>query len=81
MKSLLKVCGIVVVLSAASAFGDTINITNQGLVSGAGSAGITAYSAVNGVNGISVGPGGSIQFDTGSFTGSILTEAYSAREI
>ena len=73
MKSLLKVCGIVVVLLAASAFGDTINITNQGLVSGAGSAGITAYSAVNGVNGISVSPGGSIQFDTGSFTGSIFT--------
>jgi hypothetical protein len=73
MKALSTVCGIVMVLLAASAFGDTINITNQGLVSGAGSGGVTAFSAVNGVNGISVSPGGSIQFDTGSFTGSILT--------
>jgi PEP-CTERM motif-containing protein len=73
MKSLLTVCGIVVVLLVAPAFGGTISITNQGLVSGAESGGITALSGVNGVDGVAVSPGGSIQFNTGLFTGSILT--------
>jgi hypothetical protein len=73
MKSLLAVCGIVVVLLVSPAFAGTISITNQGLVSGAGSGGTTAFSGVNAVNGVAVSPGGSIQFNTGLFTGSILS--------
>jgi hypothetical protein len=76
MKSLRLFVLIVIPLLAAPAFADSISFSNQGLVSGSANGGITATSEINdiSINGVSLGTGiiGTIQFDTGLFSGSLL---------
>jgi PEP-CTERM motif len=82
MKSLLAVCGALVMLFAAPLFADTIDLTNQGIsvASGTITGGLSAVISpvtVGSLNGspLTVDPiNDLILFDTGSsFTGSLLT--------
>jgi PEP-CTERM motif len=77
MKLRVAVWGIFLALCVAPAFADSVGFSNHGLVAGSGSnGGITTTSDLTKVtfNGTTLfsGPCGSVSFDTGSFTGSLL---------
>lgn len=78
MKLRLALLGILIALFVAPAFADsTYHFTNNGLISAsAGSSGINVTSVLTKItqNGqiIALGPVGTIDFSTGSFTGSLL---------
>lgn len=74
MKLRLLICAVLLALFAAPAFATSLTFTNQGGLS-LGSSGISANSVITSVsvNGtlIESGPVGTLQFDTGIFTGSL----------
>ncbi len=77
MKLRLAVWGIFLALCVTPAFADSLHFTNKGLVSGGGSnSGINIVSCLTKVSldgsVILSGHIGSIAFDTGNFTGSLL---------
>jgi hypothetical protein len=76
MKLRLAVLGIFLALCVSPAFANSVDLKNLGLVSGSGnSGGIDVVSDVTQVRfngGVLPGVGGSIAFDTGSLTGSLL---------
>ncbi len=77
MKLRLAVWGIFLALCVTPAFADSFHFTNNGLISGGGSdSGIGIVSCLTKVsfdgNVLFSGHVGSIAFDTGSFTGSLL---------
>jgi hypothetical protein len=78
MKLRLAVLGLFLALCVAPVFADSLDFKNQGLVSVSGSnSGINAVSVLTEIstNGtVLLGPGsiGSVGFETGSFTGSLL---------
>jgi PEP-CTERM motif len=74
MKSRLLLCTLLLALFAVPAFADSVTFTNRGGVS-ISSTGISANSMIDslGLNGTTIlwGNIGSLQFDTGIFTGSL----------
>jgi hypothetical protein len=77
MKLRLAVWGIFLALCVTPAFADSVHFTNNGLISGGGSdSGIGIVSCLTKVsfdgNVLFSGHVGTIAFDTGSFTGSLL---------
>jgi PEP-CTERM motif-containing protein len=77
MKLRLAVWGIFLALCVTPAFADSLHFTNKGLISGGGSnSGINIVSSLTKVSldgsVILSGDVGSIAFDTGNFTGSLL---------
>ena len=77
MKLRLAVWGIFLALCVTPAFADSLHFTNKGLISGGGSnSGINIVSCLTKVSldgsVILSGHVGSIAFDTGNFTGSLL---------
>jgi hypothetical protein len=78
MKLRIVILGILFALCVAPAFGDSLDFRNQGFVSGSASnSGISLSSVLTQVSlGGTVllsGPSGSVSFDTGSFTGSLMS--------
>jgi hypothetical protein len=75
MKSTLLVCAVLLGLSAAPAFADTVTIsfTNSGILSGNLNSGVvsTASDLTVGSLPIGGGPFGTLSFNLGSFTGSL----------
>jgi hypothetical protein len=73
MKLRLVVVGLFLALCAMPALADSINLKNEGIISGSIGSGINVSSVLTqfGVNGtpIFTGPCGSISFDTGSIVG------------
>jgi PEP-CTERM motif len=77
MQSRLAVWGVFLALCVTPAFADSLHFTNKGLISGGGSnSGIDIVSCLTKVsfdgNVVLSGQVGSIAFDTGNFTGSLL---------
>jgi hypothetical protein len=73
MKSLFVVCAMLLALFTASAFADSINLTNQGVIANLGGGGITVISgltsaSLNGVP-LSTGPLDAIGIETGLLMG------------
>ena len=75
MKSRLMICLMLLAMFAVPALADTIAFTNRGTVSGSLMGGVSASSVVNSLTFdgtlIGTGPIGLLQFDTGTFTGSL----------
>ncbi|MGC2197716.1 MAG: PEP-CTERM sorting domain-containing protein [Terriglobales bacterium] len=76
MKSRFAVLGLFLALCVVPAFANSLDIQNRGLLSGSGSSsGINMTSGISQVRlngGVLPGIDGSVSFDTGSFTGSLL---------
>ena len=74
MKLRLLICTVLLALFAVPAFADSLTFTNKGELS-LSSSGISANSVIDGVfvDGTQIlsGPVGTLQFDTGIFTGSL----------
>jgi PEP-CTERM motif len=74
MKSVLALCGVVVVLLAAPAFADSVSFNNQGLVfGGTTGGGVLAGSTVNGttIGGTTFPSSGLLVFGTGTLLGTL----------
>lgn len=78
MKLRIAILGMLLALCVAPAFGDSLNFRNQGFISGtASNSGISLNSVLTRVTldgtVLLSGPSGVVGFDTGSFTGSLMS--------